>query len=50
MTEGKDETALDWETLRLGIERCDTDLLIDFYAEDARLSILNAAARLALHA
>jgi hypothetical protein len=44
MTEGKDETTLDWETLRLGIERCDTDLLIDFYAEDARLSIVNAAA------
>jgi hypothetical protein len=47
MTEGKDETALDWETLRLGIERCDADLLVDFYAEDARLSIVNAAAPLA---
>ncbi len=44
MTEGKDETALDWETLRLGIERCDADFLIDCYAEDARLSIVNAAA------
>ena len=44
MTEGKDETALDWETLRFGIEGCDADLLIDFYAEDARLSIVNAAA------
>ena len=44
MTKGKDETALNWETLRLGIERCDPDLLIDFYAEDARLSIVNAAA------
>jgi hypothetical protein len=42
MTNGKDETALDWETLRLGIERCDPDLLIDFYADDARLSIVNA--------
>ena len=47
MTEGKDETTLDWEKLRLSIERCDTDLLIDFYAEDARLSIVNAAAPLA---
>ncbi len=47
MTEGKDEAALDWEKLRLGIERCDADLLIDFYAEDARLSIVNAAAPLA---
>ena len=47
MTEGKDETALDWEKLRLGIERCDAELLIDFYAEDARLSIVNAAAPLA---
>ena len=44
MTKGKDKAALDWETLRLGIERCDPDLLIDFYAEDARLSIVNAAA------
>jgi hypothetical protein len=44
MTKGKDKAALDWETLRLGIERCDPDLLIDFYAEDARLSIFNAAA------
>jgi hypothetical protein len=44
MTKGKDKMALDWETLRLGIERCDPDLLIDFYAEDARLSIVNADA------
>ena len=44
MTKGKDKAALDWETLRLGIERCDPDLLIGFYAEDARLSIVNAAA------
>jgi hypothetical protein len=44
MTKGKDEAALDWETLRLGIERCDADLLIDFYAENARLSIVNADA------
>ena len=44
MTKDKDETALDWEALRLGIERCDADLLIDLYAEDARLSIVNADA------
>jgi hypothetical protein len=44
MTKGKDKTALDLETLRLGIERCDPDLLIDFYAEDARLRIVNADA------
>jgi hypothetical protein len=44
MTKGKDKTALDWETLRLGIERCDPDLLIGFYAADARLSIVNADA------
>ena len=43
MTKGKDETALDWETLRLGIERCDPDLLLGFYAEDAHLSIVNAS-------
>ena len=47
MTKGKGETSLGWETLRLGIERCDPALLIDFYAEDARLSIVNAAAPLA---
>ena len=44
MTKGKDKAALDWEALRLGTERCDTDLLVDFYAEDARLSIVNADA------
>ncbi len=44
MTKRKDDTALDVETLRLGIERCDADLLIDLYAEDARLSIANADA------
>jgi hypothetical protein len=43
VTKGKDKAALDWETLRLGIERCDPDLLIGFYAEGARLSIVNAA-------
>ena len=44
MTKGKDKATLDWETLRLGIERCDPDLLIGFYAVDARLTIVNAHA------
>jgi hypothetical protein len=44
VTKGEDKAALDWEKLRLGIERCDADLLIGFCAEDARLSIVNAAA------
>jgi hypothetical protein len=44
VTKGQDKAALDWQTLRLGIERCDPDLLIGFYTEDARLSIVNAAA------
>ena len=29
------------ETLYLGIESCDPDLLLGFYAEDAQLSIVN---------
>jgi len=44
VTKDEDDRALDLETLRLGIERCDADLLIDLYAEDARLSIANADA------
>ena len=44
MKKRKGETALDWEILRLGIERSDPDLLLDLYAEDARLSIVNADA------
>jgi len=47
MTKRKDDTGLDFGSLRLGIERCDPDLLLGFYAEDARLSIVNAGA---LHA
>ena len=42
MTKRKDDRALDFGTLRHAIERCDPDLLIDFYAEDASLSIVNA--------
>lgn len=44
MTQRKAANRLDWEVLRLGIEQPDPDLLIGFYAEDARLSIVNAAA------
>ena len=44
MTQRKAETGLDFEALRLGIERCDPDLVLGFYAEDALLSIVNAAA------
>ena len=35
---------LDFRTLRRGIERGDPDLVIGFYAEDARLSIVDARA------
>jgi hypothetical protein len=42
MTKRKANRALDFEALRYAIERCDPDLLLDFYAEDARLTIVNA--------
>jgi SnoaL-like domain len=44
MTQRKANTGLDFESLRRGIERRDPDLVLGFYAEDARLSIANAAA------
>ena len=44
MTQRKDDRALDFEALRYAIERCDLDLMLGFYAEDARLSIVNAEA------
>ena len=44
MTERKADTGLDFEALRLGIERSDPDLVLGFYAEDAQLSIANAGA------
>jgi len=44
MTERKTANGLDFESLRLGIERCDPDLVLGFYAEDAELSIVNAGA------
>ncbi len=45
MTQRKPDTGLDFEALRLGIERCDPDLMLGFYAEDAQLSIVNAEAQ-----
>jgi hypothetical protein len=40
----KAANGLDFEALRGAIERCDLDLMLGFYAEDAQLSILNADA------
>ena len=42
MTRRKAASRLDFEALRLGIERCDPDLLLGFYADGAHLSIVNA--------
>ena len=44
MTQRKAADGLDFEVLRLGIERCDPDLVLGFYADDAELSIVNADA------
>ncbi len=44
MTQRKADKGLDFEALRLGIERCDPDLVLGFYADDAQLSIVNASA------
>jgi hypothetical protein len=44
MTGRKTAGRLDFEALRLGIERCDSDLLLGYYAEDATLSIVKADA------
>ena len=43
MAARKSANGLDFEALRYAIERCDLDLLLSFYAEDAELSIVNAA-------
>ena len=45
MTEHKNANGLDFESLRHAIERCDPDLMLGFYAEDAELSIVNAEAQ-----
>jgi hypothetical protein len=42
VTQRKAHRGLDFEALRHAIERCDPDLILDFYAEDANLSIVNA--------
>lgn len=44
MTQRKVNEGLDFETLRHGIERCDPDLVLGFYAEDARLTIVTGSA------
>jgi hypothetical protein len=41
MTRQKPDRGLDLENLYLGIESCDPDLLLGYYASDARLSIVN---------
>ena len=41
MTQQNPDRRLDLETLYLGIESCDPDLLLGFYADNARLSIVN---------
>ncbi len=44
MTQRKAHRGLDFEALRHAIERCDPDLILGFYAEEANLSIVNAQA------
>jgi hypothetical protein len=44
----EDADGLDFETLRLGIERRDTDQMLGLYADDAELSIVNAGVPQAL--
>ena len=42
VTQQNPDRRLDFEALRLGIESCEPDLVLGFYADDARLSIVNA--------
>jgi ketosteroid isomerase-like protein len=42
MTQRKTGKVLNFEALRHAIERCDPDLVLSFYAEDAELSVVNA--------
>ena len=44
MAERETANGLDFEALRHAIERCDLDLMLGFYAEDAELSIVNVGA------
>jgi hypothetical protein len=39
---GKPGDGLNFEALRLGIERCDPEFMLGFYAEDAKLIMVNA--------
>ena len=41
MTQQNPDRRLDLEILYLGIESCDPDLLLGFYSDNARLSIVN---------
>ncbi len=49
MPKRKADEGLDFEVLRRGIERCDPDLVLGFYAEDARISIVDARASQSSH-
>ena len=42
MKRPEDAEGLDFEVLRLCIERCDPDLMLGFYADDVELSIVDA--------
>jgi SnoaL-like domain len=42
LAQGEIANRLDFEVLRRAIERCDPDLVLSFYTEDAQLSIVNA--------
>jgi hypothetical protein len=42
MTQRNPDRRLDFEALRYAMERRDPDLMLGYYAEDARLSIVNA--------
>ena len=44
-TQRKAADGLDFEALWHAVERCDPDLVLGFYAEDAQLSIVNAKAQ-----
>jgi hypothetical protein len=45
MRRRKADEGLDFEALRVGIEHCDLDVMLGFYADDAQLSIVNAKAQ-----
>jgi hypothetical protein len=48
VTQRKAHRGLDFRALRHAIERCEPDLIVNFYAEEANLSIVNADAPRAL--